>query len=506
MKNYGPAVRAGLLLTATAAFFPLSAGAQLAPAAGQPVPAARSVAAQSPVVPVSAALAARAPAPQAAAPAPGQPAAPAAQAGGPRFTGEPISVDLRDVDLRDFFRLIHEISGLNVVLDPSVKGTVTLVLDQVPWDQALDIVLKNNGLDKELQGNVLRIVTQATLQREAEAQRDLEKAQNEAIPTVTTTRVLSYAKAATLSATLRRFLSPRGEIFSDDRSNTLIIRDIPEVVPQMDNLIRQLDRKAQQVEIEARVVLASRNFARDIGTQLAFGTTSTGGRSVYGGADAVGASPIDRSALPPILHPPLVSGDPKSSGTMPLSTNFPAVGPTSGFTFLHSSPNFTLDYMITAAESKGVGKLLSSPKLVAQNNEKATVMQGTKIPVQTSINNTISVQYVNAVLQLVVTPQITADGTVFMEVLVENTSIDPGIERIQGIPALATQSAETKTTIADGGTVVIGGVIVSSQRTDVQQVPLVGSVPLVGHLFKRTAVSVSNQELLFFITPRVQPS
>jgi type IV pilus assembly protein PilQ len=455
--------------------------------------------AQSAVVPASPALmASAAPAALAAAPQ-GQPAAPpaAAPATAQAYTGEPISVDLRDVDLKDFFRLIHEISGLNVVLDPTVKGSVTLVLDQVPWDQALDIVMRNNGLTKELDGNVLRIATRDTMKKEAEDRQALAKAESDAIPTVTTTRVLSYAKAAEVSTTLRRFLSSRGDIFFDERSNTMIIRDIPSAVPPLDNLIRQLDRKAQQVEIEARVVLASRNFARDIGTQFAFSTTSTGGRTVYGGAEKVGESPIANRPIPA----PLVG----TGGAMPFASNFPAVAPTSGLTFAHASPNFALDYLITAAESKGVGKLLSSPQLVAQNNLRAVVKQGTKIPIQTNVNNTVAVQYIDAVLQLVVTPQITADGTVYMDVLVENTSIDPGIDRVQGIPALATQSAETKTTIADGGTVVIGGVIISNQRTDVQQVPLVGSMPLIGHLFKRTAVSVSSQELLFFITPRILP-
>jgi type IV pilus assembly protein PilQ len=449
--------------------------------------------AQSAVVPASPVLMAQA-AP-AAAPQ-GQPAAPAAGAP-PAYTGEPISVDLRDVDLKDFFRLVHEISGLNVVLDPTVKGTVTLVLDEVPWDQALDIVMRNNGLTKELDGNVLRIATHDTMRKEAEDRQALAKAESDAIPTVTTTRVLSYAKAAEVSTTLRRFLSPRGDIFFDERSNTMIIRDIPSAVPPLDNLIRQLDRKAQQVEIEARVVLASRNFARDIGTQFAFAgmTGNPGIRNTVGGVMA-NASPITHA-----LTPPLVT----SSGTMPLITNFPAINPTSGISWAHTSTNFALDYLITAAESKGVGKLLSSPQLVAQNNLKAIVKQGTKIPIQTSVNNTVAVQYIDAVLQLVVTPQITADGTIYMDVLVENTSIDPGIDRVQGIPALSTQSAETKTTIADGGTVVIGGVIISNQRTDVQQVPLVGSVPLIGHLFKRTSVSVTSQELLFFITPRILP-
>jgi len=422
--------------------------------------------------------------------------APAAAGPAPvgKYTGEPISVNLKDVDLKDFFRLIHEISGLNVVLDPAVKGSLTIVLDDVPWDQALDIVLQNNSLDKQLNGNVLRIATRSTLKTEAETQRDLEKAQAEAVAPVTVTRVLSYSKAATMSTTLKKFLSARGDILYDDRSNQIIIRDIPSVIPVIDNLIRQLDRKSQQVEIEARVVSASRSFARDIGTQLAFAGQTAGGRSVAAGDSAVGTSTpgISTPGFPTFLP-------------LPLNTNLGAVAPTSGLFLGNRSANFAVDFFITAAEAKGVGKLLSKPKVITQNNEKATVKQGTKIPIQTTINNTISVQFIDAVLKLEVTPQITAEGTVFMDVLVENTQIDTGIPRVQGIPALDTEAAETKVTVADGGTVVIGGIIISSQRVDIQQVPLVGSLPLIGHLFKRSSVTTNSQELLFFLTPRIIP-
>lgn len=425
-----------------------------------------------------------------------------------KYTGEPISVNLKDVDLRDFFRLIHEISGLNVVLDPAVKGTLTIVLDEVPWDQALDIVLQNNGLDKQLNGNVLRIATRDTLKREAETQRDLEKAQAEAVAPVTVTRVLSYGKAATMKDTLKKFLSARGDILSDDRSNQLIIRDIPSVIPTIDNLIRQLDRKSQQVEIEARVVSASRSFAQDIGTELGFAGSTTHGRSLFSGSPEVGGSGVTTGTGLP--QPPVSVGTGATTGNgitsgIPLNTSLGAGVPTSGFGFSHRSPNFAVDFFITAAEAKGVGKLLSKPKVITQNNEKATVKQGTKIPIQTTINNTISVQFIDAVLKLEVTPQITAEGTVFMDVLVENTQIDTGIPRVQGIPALNTQSAETKVLVADGGTVVIGGIIISSQRVDITQVPIVGSIPIIGNLFKRTNVSIQSQELLFFLTPRIIP-
>jgi type IV pilus assembly protein PilQ len=465
--------------------------------------------------PVAVSSPAPAPAPTTASAQPMQPMTSAVPSQAPavaptgKYSGEPISVNLKDVDLRDFFRLIHEISGLNVVVDPGVKGNLTIVLDDVPWDQALDIVLKNNDLDKQLDGNVLRLATKETLRKEAEENRDLAKAQAEAADVITTTRVLSYAKSTDMATTLKKFLSSRGDIIADDRSNTLIIRDIPATLPVMDNLIRQLDRKSQQVEIEARVVAANRSFSREIGTQFGFSGTpeTTGNSNIFGGASSAGASPITRtSGLP---TPPLVvsSSGSSSNGTqIPLNSNLPASVPTSGFSYLFTSKNFALDMVITAAEEKGVGKLLSKPKVITQNNEKATVKQGTKIPVQTIVNNTVSVQFVDAVLELDVTPQITADGTIYMDVNVENDQIDGSIPRVQGIPAIDTQEAQTKVTVNDGATVVIGGIIVTQQTTDIQQVPLVGSVPILGNLFKHTTVKSTSQELLFFLTPRILPS
>jgi len=426
-----------------------------------------------------------------------------------KYSGEPISVNLKDVDLRDFFRLIHEISGLNVVLDPTVKGTLTIVLDEVPWDQALDIVLQNNGLDKQLHGNVLRVATLETIKREADTARDVRKAENDAQEMVTVTRVLSYAKADTLKDTFKKFLTARGDILADPRSNQLIIHDIPSVIPTIDNLIHQLDRKSQQVEIEARIVSATRAFAQDIGVVLGFAGTTTSGRSLFDGTPAVGGSGITPGVGIPANPISVPSGVASGNGTtsgLPLNINLGANAPTSGIGFSHRSPNFAVDFFITAAESKGIGKLLSKPRVVTQNNEKATVKQGVKIPIQTTINNTISVQYIDAVLKLEVTPQITADGTVFMDVLVENTQIDPGIPRIQGVPALDTQAAESRVTVADGSTVVVGGVIITNTQVNVNDVPILGSLPLIGHLFRRNTTSVNTSELLFFLTPRIIPS
>ena len=418
-----------------------------------------------------------------------------------KYTGDPISVNLKDVDLKDFFRLIHEISGLNVVLDPSVHGTVTLVLDEVPWDQGLDIVLRNNGLTKEIDGNVLRIATQDTLKREADQRRELVKAQSDAIETVTVTRVLSYAQAATMVNTLKKFLSPRGDVFADTRSNTLIIRDIPSSIPKIDDLLHQIDRKSQQVEIDARVVQTSRTFAREIGTEFGFSApTGATGNTAFGGL----------TGLPTLISPVIHSvATPFSTGAgtasqIPLNTGLGATAPTSGFTFSTQGHNYAIDFLLSMMESRGVGKILSEPKGITQNNEKLTVKQGAQVPIQTNINNTISVQYVDAVLKLEVTPQITAEGTIFLDVTVENTQIDNSIS-VQGTPGLDTQSTQTKVLISDGGTVVIGGVVISNQNTTIDQVPLLGSVPLIGNLFKHTSISVSTQELMFFVTPRILP-
>ena len=429
-----------------------------------------------------------------------QPAMPGQQAPR-RYTGEPISVNLKDVDLKDFFRLVHEISGLNIIVDPNVRGTVTMVLIEVPWDQALDIVLKNNSLGSTLEGNVLRLATLATLKKEQDEQKDLAKARAEAVDPVTVTRQLSYAKAGDLENALKRFLSSRGEIIRDDRTNTLIIRDIPSVIPDMDNLIQQLDRKSLQVEIEARVVSASRAFSREIGFQLATSFKSTGGRSVFGGA--LGPSPLTFGC------PPLISGttcDPTKQGTpQPLFSDFRVGTATSGFLYGFRGPNFALDAILTMAESRNIAKVLSKPRLVTQNNVAATVEQGEKIPIQTVVNNTISTQFIDVVLRLQVTPQITHDGTIFLNVAIENTAIDPGIDRIDGKPALSTQSTTTQVLIPDGGTVVIGGVMVTNNSTNIKQVPLLGSIPVIGNLFKNTRVDTTTTELLFFITPRILP-
>ncbi|MGA7893034.1 MAG: AMIN domain-containing protein [Candidatus Sulfotelmatobacter sp.] len=387
---------------------------------------------------------------------------------GPKYTGEPISVNLKDVDLKDFFRLIHEISGLNVVLDPNVHGTLTVVLDDVPWDQALDIVLKNNDLARELEGNVLRIATVETLKKEADGRRAQVEAEAMAVEKVSITRFLSYAHAKDVMVTVKKFISQRGDVVADERTNAIIVNDIPKVLPIIDRLLTQLDRKTQEVEIEARVVAATRQFARDIGTQLGFGWGD--GHSAIGGNATAGLSPT-------------------------------TVG---GLTFLNASNTVRIDAVLSMAESRGLLKVLSRPRVVTQNNIQALVKQGVRVPIvtQAQLGGPPTVTYVDAFLRLTVTPQITSENTIFLNVDVENTTPNFGQE-VQGNPELITQQATTQVLVTDGGTVVIGGVIQTQNSINIDQVPLLGNIPILGNLFKHVQVNTSNQELIFFITPRI---
>ncbi len=422
---------------------------------------------------------------------------------GPKYTGEPISVNLKDVDLKDFFRLIHEISGLNVVLDPNVHGTLTVVLDDVPWDQALDIVLKNNDLARELEGNVLRIATVETLKHEADARRAQIESEALAVEKVSVTRFLSYAKAKDVIITVKKFISQRGDVVADDRTNAVIINDIPKVIPTIDRLLTQLDRKTQEVEIEARVVAATRQFARDIGTQVGFGWGN--GHSAVGGNQAAGSSPTTVGGLTPgYITVPGTGASSSTGSSIPLFSNLGVTSPTSGLSFVNASNNIRIDAILSLAESRGLLKVLSRPRVVTQNNIQALVKQGVRVPIvtQAQLGGPPTVTYVDAFLRLTVTPQITSENTIFLNVDVENTTPNFGQE-VQGNPELITQQATTQVLVTDGGTVVIGGVIQTQNSINVSQVPLLGNLPILGNLFKHTQVQTSNQELIFFITPRI---
>jgi type IV pilus assembly protein PilQ len=324
-----------------------------------------------------------------------------------------------------------------------------------------------------------------------------------AVEKVTITRFLSYAHSKDVVPIIKKFLTQRGDVIADDRTNALIIEDIPVVLPGVDRLLAQLDRKTQEVEIEARVVAATRSFARDIGTQFGFGWGN--GTTTVGGAGSVGTSPIGTFGGNPLYT---IIGNtapsPTSINQIPLFSNLPVTSPTSGIGFQNSSNNIRIDAILTMAESRGLLKILSRPRVVTQNNIQALIRQGVRVPIvtQAQLGGPPTVTYVDAFLRLTVVPQITSEGTIFLNVDVENTTPDFG-RTIQGNPTLITQQATTQVLVTDGGTVVIGGVIQTQNSVNISQVPLLGNIPALGNLFKHKQVSTSNQELIFFITPRI---
>jgi type IV pilus assembly protein PilQ len=410
-----------------------------------------------------------------------------------KYTGEPISVNLKDVDLKDFFRIIYEVSGLNIIVDPNVSGSVTLVLDAVPWDQALDIVLKNNGLGKTLEGNVLRIARLDTLTAEQEAVSKLATARQEAAPLVTVFRPVNYAKASVIATILKSWvgggaLTKRGTIIVDERTNTLIISDIQSQIPVIEYIVSKLDKRAKQVAIEARIVLATATFTRDLESALSGGFLNRSGSTLGGGSTGTGASvtPPIPTTLP--NDKPLVIGQTTAAGF-------------GAFAITNSSARYFINAAIAAAETRSEAKTISRPTIVTQNNVPGTVQQGVQIPIQTSINNTISIVYQNATLVLTVTPQVTDDGNVFMIINVNNASV--GAVLTTAGPSINTQQATTQVLVPDGGTVVFGGVTVTGRTKSATYVPLLGSIPILGHLFKSSNVQDTDQELLFFVSPRV---
>jgi type IV pilus secretin PilQ/predicted competence protein len=426
------------------------------------------------------------------------------------YTGQPINLDFREGDLQDIFRLFADISGLNVMVNPGVSGKVTMKLTEVPWDQALDMILKANGLGKTMEGNVIRIARLADLQREEDDLRKLKENQALAGDVITWRKSLSYAKAGEMQPAVQKVaLSARGQITLDTRTNTMIITDLPAYVEKAKDLIADLDRATKQVEIEARIVVTTRNFTRDLGIQWGFSQRQT---APFGnttektfphaivingqGTPSTGGLPADQGAL----------GQGAAIGTTGrgYAVNLPATGFNSsiGVSLGNILGNFNIDAALTALERSGRGRILSTPKVTTQNNQEAEIKQGVQIPIQTVANNTVTVTFKDAVLTLKVTPQITEADTVILTLNVENNTADFA-NTVNGIPPINTQSAKTIVLVRDGATTVIGGIYQSNEQTTQQSTPFLGKLPLLGYLFRNRFVSSSNNELLLFITPRI---
>jgi type IV pilus assembly protein PilQ len=415
----------------------------------------------------------------------------------PRYTGNPVSLDFQGADLRAVLRTFSEISGLNLVIDPNINGTVDVALRDVPWDQALDIILRANKLGYVVDGTIVRIAPLTTLAAEEEERRKLTDAQALAGELQVLTRSLSYARASDLRELITStILSQRGSIQFDTRTNTIIIQDLTDRLERAAALITTLDRPEPQVEIEARIVQTTREFARRLGVQWGFNGT---------------ASPALGNTLPTTFPNQLAVGGrtgvaqgPAGGDAVSNAINLGVPGATSAAGLALGSINgaINLDVALSAIERSGQGRILSTPKVSTQNNIEAEITQGIQIPIQTVANNTVTVSFRDAALTLRVTPQITAANTVIMRIAMENSA--PDFSRaVNGIPPIDTQRALTQVLVSNGETTVIGGIYVSREQSSQDRTPALHRLPLLGWLFKRDEFTDESRELLIFITPKV---
>jgi type IV pilus assembly protein PilQ len=425
-------------------------------------------------------------------PVPAQPEIGTSRGGERKFTGHPVSLDFQGADLRAVLRTFSEISGLNIVIDPAVQGTVDVALRDVPWDQALDIILAANKLGYIIDGTIVRIAPLNVLADEQSQRRKVNEEQALAGELRVLTQRLSYAKAEELQALLTKSaLSQRGTVQVDPRTNTLIITDLADRLTTASELIAKLDLAQPQVEIEARIVQTNKNYARALGVQWGFN----------------GAAIPALGNTTPLAFPNsgTLSGSVGGlTGGQPTAVNLGVPGAPNAVNLALGSINgaFNLDVALTALENSGNGRLLSTPRVTTQNNIAAEMTQGVQIPIQTVSNNTVTVTFRDAALTLRVTPQITAANTVIMQIAVENSQADFS-RAVNGIPPINTQRANTSVLVSDGATTVIGGVYVTNQQNQNDRTPGVSRIPLLGWLFRRDAVNDTSTELLIFITPRI---
>ena len=418
-----------------------------------------------------------------------------------RYTGAKITIDLQNTDIRDFLRILADTGKLNLVMDPDVQGNYGFKFNETPWDQVLDVVLKNASLGKEIQNGVLRVAKVEKLQKEEEERKKLEETKALSGELQTITRPLSYAKVSDVQRILKEMMTKRGSAILDDRTNTLIITDLPSRIPVISELLDTLDVQIQQVQIEARVVEANKDWQRQFGVkwpQADSGAAALGGPWV--GTQAPfwnGIQGFNRTA----------SGQHSSVAWSPGMPGVTSIAAPAGEVWLSFLSNrFSINAVLQAMESEGTVKIVSSPKVVTQNNKKATILSGEKIPYPTqqggAQGGAITVAFVDANLQLDVTPQITNEGTIIMDIKLEKAEADFS-RTVNGTPTILRKMLETQMLVRDGGTAVLGGVYVTNHTNGRNGVPFLSKIPLLGFLFRRDTKSESNSELLIFITPRV---
>jgi type IV pilus assembly protein PilQ len=484
------------------------------------------------------------------------------QYGQPGFVGEPINLNVVNADIRDILNYITEQYGVNFVIDASVQAVpVTVNVQDVPWNVALEAVLKANRLGIEANGNILRVATTDVLAKEAETQKVINDSRLDASPLVTEFIRLNYARASgTLAQAagstgafsggstnlsfsggaggdatggsgdqgllpiISRRLSRRGSIEVDGRSNTLIITDVKENIDAVRQLVVILDQPEPQVEIETRIVIAQRNFSRDLGAQLSLGVANLtraglGNISTLPSSNLQGGSGGSGSGGSGSGSGSGSSGNGVNSGPNPFGIFGGLAGSTQPIPALAAAAASTviglttglfgtaqISALISLAESRGQAKTVATPRVTALNNRPAQIESGSQIPVQTtqaaSGTAVVTTTFVSVPLRLSITPQITDVGTVVLRVTIENNTLNTGIA-VGGVPGIDTQRMQSEVLVPDGGTTVMGGVLADSEGESQQRTPGLASIPVVGNLFKRKLTTRQNTEILFFITPHI---
>jgi len=434
---------------------------------------------------------------------------------GPGFQGEKLSLNFQSIEVRALLQVIADFTNFNVVTSDTVTGNVTLRLKDVPWDQALDIILQSKGLGVRKNGNVLWIAPKDELAAKEQLDLEARKKIEELEPLRTQAFQLNYTKAEDVAKGLTgqnvgqggtsggtneatRILSPRGSVIYEQRTNQLFVSDIPSKLEEITALIAKIDVPVRQVLIEARIVEADDSFGRSLGVKLGavdLRQPTSSGFVVGGNYDAIG---VQTGQIPPPI-------DFSNSQMVNLPANVSSLGGASAATFalslFGSSANRFLNLELSALEAEGKGKIVSSPRVITADQVEALIEQGTELPYQAATSSgATQIQFRKANLALRVTPQITPEGNVILDVDVNKDSV--GQATVAGF-AIDTKHVKTQVLVENGGTVVIGGIFTQNERNQVNKVPLLGDIPYVGNLFKNTTRSTDRTELLVFITPKI---
>jgi type IV pilus assembly protein PilQ len=430
------------------------------------------------------------------------------------YTGERLTLNFQDIDVRPVLQLLADTSGQNIVVSDSVKGRVTLRLQNVPWDQALDIVLRTKGLDMRRKNNVIIVAPQAELAAQEKAELAAQKDIQDLAPLRTEFLQVNYAKATEIARLVKSggggsLLSARGSVTVDERTNTMLVQDTPEQLTAIRNLVSTLDIPVRQVQIEARIVIVSDDFSRELGVRAGFTRVSNDVKdlmAISGSAqatDTMMGSVLDNLAStgsPFPVQVPFGNFD-------RYNVNMPVSNPAGRIALsILDFDDFLIDLELSAAQNEGRGEIKSTPRVITANGREAIIEQGVEIPFQESASSgATTTQFKKAVLSLKVTPQITPDDRVILDLTVTKDSVGQLVPSATGgfVPSIDTRNIQTQVLVKDGQTVVLGGIMETERRDTVKKVPLLGDVPVLGNLFKSKSKTNNRDELLIFITPRI---